>query len=171
MLHLFEKACVKPVAGRALVVGSKLYPSKSVDRRKRYADAVGVDMADGDGVDIVCNLEEPLPADIGTFAHIDCLSVLEHSKRPWLLAANLERLLDDGGSIYLAVPFIWRVHGYPDDYWRFTASGIRELFPNIKWKYGAYVHKNVSTEGEILTVEVEGHRYYARTEVAAFGYK
>ena len=171
MLHLFEKACVAPVKGRTLVVGSKLYPTKMVDRRKRYEDAVGVDMAEGDGVDLVLNLEEPLFDDVGKFSHIDCLSVLEHSRRPWLLAANLERLLEDGGSIFVAVPFIWRVHGYPDDYWRFTASGIRELFPNIKWKYGAYVHANISREGEILTTNIKGHQYYARTEFCAFGYK
>ena len=171
MLSLFEKACVKPVKGRTLIVGSKLYPSKMDDRRKRYEEAVGVDMAEGDGVDLVLNLEEPLPDDVGKFWHIDCLSVLEHSRRPWLLAANLERLMEDGGSIYVAVPFIWRVHGYPDDYWRFTASGIRELFPNVKWKYGAYVHANVSREGEILTMNVEGHPYFARTEFCAFGYR
>ncbi len=57
MLHLFEKACVAPVKGRTLVVGSKLYPTKMVDRRKRYEDAVGVDMAEGDGVDLVLNLD------------------------------------------------------------------------------------------------------------------
>ena len=171
MIVNFEAACVRPVPGRTLVVGSKLYPSKSVDRRKRYADAVGVDMSPGDGVDLVLNLEEPLPEDIGKFSHIDCISVLEHSRRPWLLAANLERLLEDGGSIYLSVPFIWRVHGYPDDYWRFTASGVRELFPNIKWKFGGYAHATVTTEGEILTVEVEGVRYFARTEFCAFGHR
>ena len=31
----------------------------------------------------------------------------------------------------VCVPFAWKFHGYPSDYWRFTHEGIKQLFPNI----------------------------------------
>ena len=32
---------------------------------------------------------------------------------------------------YLSVPFAWKFHGYPSDYWRFTREGVLKLFPGI----------------------------------------
>lgn len=53
-----------PREGRTLVVGSKCYGEKQ-DRRKLYADAIGIDLFDGDGVDQVHDLEQPLPKSLG----------------------------------------------------------------------------------------------------------
>lgn len=157
-----------PRAGRTLIVGSHIYAGKE-DRRKRYADVVGVDMLPGPGVDVVLDLETEAPQ--GKFAHIECMSVLEHSRRPWLLAGTLMRALEDGGSLFVTVPFVWRVHGYPDDYWRFTTSGIRELFPGIVWEHEAYVHADSTDADHIGVVMNNQLPYYARTEVAMFGHK
>ena len=33
----------------------------------------------------------------------------------------------------LSVPFAWKFHGYPSDYWRFTREGVKKLFPRIDW--------------------------------------
>ena len=77
-----------PRNGRTLVVGSKVYGKKQ-DRRELYRKAVGVDLFEGDGVDFVHDMETPLPESVGTFAHVDCVSVLEHVRRPWLMAANI----------------------------------------------------------------------------------
>lgn len=170
LVDKFESKFVRPRSGLALIVGSRLY-GKREDRRKRYANAVGVDMLAGHGVDCVLNLEEPLPEDIGQFAHIDCLSVLEHSRRPWLLAANLERLLVPGGTIYLTVPFVWRLHGYPSDYWRFTQRGVEELFPAITWKQLMYAHVKLQPKALVPSRgEAEnGCPLLPRTQVCGFG--
>lgn len=166
----FERDFVQPHRGRTLIVGSQVYREKE-DRRKRYPDATGVDMLAGPGVDVVANLEEALP-DLGLFAHIECMSVLEHSRRPWLLAANLERLLVRGGSIFVTVPFCWRYHGYPDDFWRFTVQGIGELFPSVEWKAAAYVHRDITADQKRLPIQkIGGFPYLPRTEVMAFGLK
>lgn len=162
----FEACYVHPKAGPALVVGSKIYATR-VDRRPRYRKAIGVDMISGPGVDAVINLEEPLPAGFGPFAHIDCVSVLEHSKRPWLLAANLERLLQPEGTIYVQVPFVWRVHAYPSDYWRFTVEGVKELFANINWAMVQFVYGCKSNS--IPNMHYNEILYFARTQVCAFG--
>jgi hypothetical protein len=165
----FERRHVRPKPGRTLIVGSQVYAGKE-DRRKRYADVVGIDMLEGPGVDVVADLEEPQA--IGAFSHIECMSVLEHSKRPWLLAANLQTMLEVGGTIYVAVPFIWRFHGYPSDFWRFTFQGIGALFPDIEWKAAAYAHKTLTLiDAKVPAKKIEGFPYYPRTETLAFGVK
>ena len=139
-----------------------------------FADALGVDMLPGDGVDRVLDLEEPLPDDIGTFSHVECLSVLEHSRRPWKLAANLQRLLRDGGTFHVSAPFVWRVHGYPSDYFRFTREGVRSLFDRIAWVRLAYAHvdlKHNDLQDAVELPEPGGHPYFARCEVVGFGVK
>jgi hypothetical protein len=151
-------------------VGSQIYAGKE-DRRKRYRQAVGVDMLDGPGVDVVADLEEG-PPEIGLFGHIECMSVLEHSRRPWLLAENLQTMLVSGGTIFVAVPFCWRVHNYPGDYFRFTVQGIKLLFPGIDWKAAAYAHTSLTPCDEKVPVhKVDGFPYYPRTELLAFGVK
>lgn len=166
--HKFESIHVRPRPGRALIVGSHLY-SERADRRQLYRDAIGVDMQAGPGVDVVADLEQPQPQ-LGRFEHIDCLSVLEHCRRPWVLAANLEAMLLTGGTLYVTVPFVWRVHGYPSDYWRFTMDGVRALFTRIDWCAIEYAGIRLRLS-PTQAIEHEGHPYLPRTMVCAFGLK
>jgi hypothetical protein len=169
----FEAEHVQPRNGRTLVVGSRVYDGRE-DRRKRYREVIGIDMLEGDGVDIVLNLEHELPKGLGVFRHIECVSVLEHSEAPWLLAANLERLMAPDGSIYLSVPFIWRVHSYPNDNFRFTANGVRLLFKNVEWQsllYGTSRGLHESSKVPSLISEIDHSPYLSRASVLGFGVK
>lgn len=167
-LENFERLYVKPEQGKTLIVGSRVYRDKE-DRRKRYTNVVGVDMQAGDGVDLVQDLEEPLQlGQLRSFAHVECMSVLEHSRRPWLLAANIERMLRAGGSLFVTVPFVWAVHGYPDDYWRLTESGLRELFPSIKW--AALRYAAIDLVGDVKRTHIAEHPYFPRSEICGFGH-
>lgn len=166
----FEKL-ITPKPGRTLIVGSRVYGDKE-DRRKRYADVVGLDMQVGPGVDIVDDLEDPIFLLDEPFAHVECMSVLEHCRRPWLMAANLEKMLEPGGTIFITVPFIWRVHGYPDDYWRFTESGVRSLFTVIEWTDVAYSGRGLTSANNIPSCRgPDDWPHFARTEVCMFGHR
>lgn len=169
-LTRFERKYVKPAMGRTLIVGSRLYAGKP-DRRKLYEDAVGVDMQAGPGVDCVLDLEDPLPYDLGLFDHVECISVIEHSRRPWLMAANIQRLLKPGSTLYVQAPFVWRTHGYPSDYWRYTAEGLRELFPNVEFTRLMYASAGrLSVKSNIPSMDYGGGKvYFARTEICGFG--
>lgn len=161
---------VKPAKGRTLIAGSFVVEGKP-DRRKLYDDVLGVDMQDGPGVDIVRDLEHEV-SDLGTFDHIECLSVLEHSKRPWILAANLERLLRPGGTIFVAIPWVWRRHSYPDDYFRVLPAGIPMLFPHVDWQHLAYgADRLYKPDAKIPVVKKGSHPYLARAESFGFGVK
>lgn len=161
----FERLYVRPKPGRTLIVGSRIHANKP-DRRKLYAEAVGVDMEAGEGVDEVADLEQQF---LGQFAHIECMSVLEHCRRPWLMAENLQDMLEPGGTLYVTVPFVWRVHRYPDDYWRFTTSGIRVLFPAIEWAAEAYSHRGLTDADNVPWAKSDDWPHCARTEVCMFG--
>lgn len=164
----FEDAFVRPESGRTLVVGSKVFPGRT-DRRLLYKDAVGLDMESGDGVDVVHNLELPAPNSLGKFRHVDCISVLEHSKQPWLVAQNIEKVMKSGATLFISVPFIWRFHGYPNDYFRFTAEGVKTLFKNIAWDALMYGSTTLSEESRVEGEKIAGHPYFPRTEIFGFG--
>ena len=166
----FEREHVRPKVGRTLIVGSRVYKDKE-DRRARYMDAVGVDMLEGEGVDRVLDLEEELPADLGLFDHVECMSVLEHSRRPWLLAANVERLMAPGATIFVTVPFCWRLHGYPSDYWRMTPEAVKAIFPAVRWERLMLAGETLHEGPKIESVKVDGHPYFARTDTVGFGVK
>ena len=159
--------------GRTLIVGSKIHEgTNKPDRRALYADALGVDMEPGAGVDQVCDLEYSFAAQekLGTFAHIECTSVLEHSHRPWLLCETLQTLMEDGATILVMVPWVWRIHDYPGDYFRYTPQAITSLLPWIQWERQKYIVEDRIVD-EVPKVTINGIRYMARSELIMFGRK
>lgn len=157
--------------GPVLICGSNLYDTQKEDRRKRYPNAIGVDMIEGEGVDIVANLEDRRVVNqIGPFNHVECISVLEHSRKPWLMAQNIKAMMLPGATILISVPFAWRRHAYPSDYWRFTIEGVKELFTGIKWVAECYCHGGtLDYKGKIPAIENDGVKFIARTEAFLFG--
>jgi hypothetical protein len=133
--RLFLTRSVPRVAGPILEVGSKDY-GNTTTFRDAFGDNeyIGVDLSPGKDVDRVIDLAAGI-GDLaeGYFALAVCCSVLEHVRRPWDMAANLTRLLRTGGTLYVAVPWVWRYHPYPDDYFRFSWRGVAELFPGVTW--------------------------------------
>ena len=173
IVEKFEAEFVKPKEGRTLITGSRLYPGRE-DRRSLYRNALGVDMLSGPGVDKVLNLEDRQAVKaLGLFDHVECLSVLEHSRAPWKMAGNVQRMMKHGASLYLSVPFIWRVHAYPNDYFRFTVEGIRSLFENIWWSQLVYAtNKELDPKGLSRVYgdnDEDGNQVFHRCEVLGFG--
>jgi len=79
-----------------------------------------------DSVDIVGDgMNIPL-ADSSCDA-VTCNAVIEHVPDPAVLISEMHRVLKPGGYAQLMAPFVFPFHEYPDDYQRYTASGILEL--------------------------------------------
>ena len=68
---------------------------------------------------------EPLPVEDGCFDAAVSINTLEHVYciQEWL--AELGRVLKPRGKFYFTVPYIFRTHGHPSDYNRFTPEGWR----------------------------------------------
>lgn len=60
-----------------------------------------------------------------------CMDLLEHTSDPLLVARNIKESLNDGALLFVTVPFVWELHYYPKDYWRFTPQGVEQLFNDM----------------------------------------
>jgi SAM-dependent methyltransferase len=92
-------------------------------------------MEEGKDVDVVVDLTRSIgPLKESHFALAICCSVLEHVEKPWLFAQNLTRVVRPGGQLFMSVPWVWRYHAYPDDFFRFSHRGVQSLFEEFTWK-------------------------------------
>ena len=131
----YLKRLVPSVSGPVIEIGSKDYGS-TANFRSLYpgSEYVGIDMEAGKGVDRIVDFTQgtgDLPR--GHFALGICCSVLEHVRRPWVFAEHLTSVMRPFGALYLSVPWVWRYHAYPDDYFRYSWRGVMELFPGFDW--------------------------------------
>ncbi len=78
-------------------------------------------------VDVVCDLTKIVPFRAGSFARIILMNVLEHVYDGAGLLAVLARLLEPGGELIVAVPFLLKVHQAPVDFARYTHFALRRL--------------------------------------------
>jgi 2-polyprenyl-3-methyl-5-hydroxy-6-metoxy-1,4-benzoquinol methylase len=142
-----------------LELGSAHGHSLELRKAAQSKSYTGVDMQAGATVDIVHNMNEPLsidPVDV-----VFCFSMLEHCDKPWLVAQNIQKVLKKDGLLLISVPFQWRVHGYPNDYWRFTFNGIKALFTEINWLEKATDPKKIdinSHQGVPILLLVSGRK-------------
>jgi len=95
--------------------------------RRLHQKVVNVDIDLFENVDVVGDGAK-LPFGDGTADAILVLAVLEHTKQPQKVVEECHRVLKGKGIIYAEVPFIFRYHSYPTDFWRFSLHGVEELF-------------------------------------------
>lgn len=87
-----------------------------------------VDIAAGADVDVVANIHA-LPREWTSFFDVFVASaVFEHLQRPWIAAQEIERILSPGGICYISTHQTFPIHGYPQDYFRFTKEALTLLF-------------------------------------------
>lgn len=86
---------------------------------------IGVDFAEGAGVDLVINDPYSLPFEDNSVDVCVCSSCFEHSDFFWLLFNEIQRILHPSGIFYLNIPSNGNFHRFPVDCWRFYPdSGI-----------------------------------------------
>lgn len=162
--ELFIKRHKNLFQGPILEIGSRDYGS-TVNMRDLFPgeEYIGIDMQAGKGVDHVIDLTAPLEGidailDRRRFGTIICLSVLEHCAQPFRMAENITRLLRPGGRLYVSVPFSWKFHGYPSDYWRFTHEGVKQLFPELVFDMASSC-TSTDVAGDLHPVDEELRRF------------
>lgn len=85
-----------------------------------------LDIQDGPNIDYVGSAER-LPFENTSFDLIITQETLEHVSDPFLAMGEISRILKPGGKLYCQLPFIIGFHPGPNDYWRFSEQGIKEL--------------------------------------------
>lgn len=125
-------AAMKERAGTVLEIGARVVGGHSSLNAPMFAPEcrfIGCDIHPAPGVDLVADAHylsravTPESLD-GVFS----FAVLEHLAAPWLVAAEVNRVLRVGGETLHVVPHAWPVHEQPNDFWRFSETGLVSLF-------------------------------------------
>jgi len=131
---------------------------------------IGIDIENGENVDCVFDISDKISklrkeTGIKQFSTIICHHVLEHVKNPFIAADNIKKLLRPKGKIIVTVPWVQGFHEFPDDYWRISFSGLKELFDGFEIideyysdpseKFGYRLTYNGAIEHSIRTCRIE----------------
>jgi SAM-dependent methyltransferase len=111
------------------------FGSYQVEGQEGYADLramfpgreyVGCDMRPGPGVDRVEDVTAIRLPDhsVGT---VLCIETFEHVFEVRRAFDEVFRVLKPGGIFVITSPLNFRIHAYPDDYWRMTPSCLRRM--------------------------------------------
>lgn len=98
---------------------------------------VGLDMREGPGVDVVADAKA-IPFPDNEFEVIISTDCLEHVDWPRDVIREAFRVTKPGGLFYLTTVFAFEIHGYPNDYRRFTPEGIKLLLSDAGYKVLMY---------------------------------
>lgn len=101
---------------------------------ERASEYVGVDVVDNPAAELRGSVES-LPVDDGSFDVVLCTQVLEHADDPAQAVRELARVTAPGGRVLASTHGVQVYHPSPQDYWRWTAAGLRRLFEeNASWQ-------------------------------------
>ena len=125
---------------------------EEINRRGQY---IGLDFDASLNPEFVCDFNhEQFPFPDASFDFVFSDSVMEHIRNPFAVMDEIHRVLKIGGRGYILVPFHYKAHGSPYDFFRFSKGGVHlllrkftdiEIYPiggsisvvcHILWNYG-----------------------------------
>jgi len=120
--------------GSILDMGSKRSTSNitnylNTNEKINYADKFTKDPND-----LVIDLEKINEPNEKIFKNVFLLNVLEHIYNFKNCFKNCYQALDNDGYIYGATPFMFHVHGSPNDYFRYTEQSLRKALEDTGFK-------------------------------------
>ncbi len=126
----FAKTCDQCVYD----IGCGEMPYQSLFKERGY---VGVDTKDRNSFkyqspSVLLFDGEKLPLSDGSVSHVLCTEVLEHVPNPEKFISEIQRVLKQGGTGLLTVPWAARYHYIPHDYFRFTPTALQRLFEQFE---------------------------------------
>jgi SAM-dependent methyltransferase len=129
---------------------------------------IGIDLISGPGVDIVCNSDDIIKRfGRNQFGVVISTCSLEHTQDWRTAISNMKNSCEIGGILIIIVPSIYRYHGYPYDYWRYSVQNVKDIFSDceivsIKEDSEEYIEKLVyaKIKKPIDFVEIDLTKYH-----------
>ena len=152
---------------KMLVPGSKVMVVGTGEKKAYYSNifshctVVTSDVHDGFKPDFVFD-GHFVPFEDECFDLILAAQVIEHVINPWQFCAELQRVIKTGGLLQIEAPQNYPYHAEPYDFFRFTYTGMRSLFPKCE------VVKAEITEGNASMVAVSISTYLINTTSVKF---
>ena len=155
-----EIARMLPSGAKVLIVGT--------GEKKNYYKAIFAhctvvtsDVHDGFKPDFVFD-GHFVPFENSVFDLVLAAQVIEHVMNPWRFASELQRVTKTGGLLQIEAPQNYPYHAEPYDFFRFTFTGLRSLFPHCE------VIRTEITEGNASMVAVSASTYLINTTSRRF---
>ena len=127
MLARFRKESES--GGRALEIGSRARSGNTyrhlVSPKVAY---VGLDIAHGPNVDVIGDAHHLSRHVDGRFDFVFSVSVFEHLLMPWMVAVEMNRVMNDGGYAYIQSHAAFPLHEVPWDFWRYSKDAWDGIF-------------------------------------------
>lgn len=125
------------------------------------------DMEEGEDVEVVVDCHKLGEKWQNEYDGIIARSVFEHLENPFVAARAIETALKPGGRFFVQTHQTFPIHGYPQDYFRFTDKALLSLFnwaheneteyefpckieppPGVRWNKFAASYLNVCIDGK-----------------------
>lgn len=151
------------IKGKVVDLGCGLQPYKQ-DVLDLGAEYTGVDWSSSlhhVNPDVIADLTQALPFENQSFDTILSFQVLEHLPTPQSLLEECHRILRNGGTLFLTVPFQWRVHEAPYDFFRYTRYGLEFMLKNA-----GFEEFRVEEVGEFWYTWILKWNYFLATKFA-----
>jgi SAM-dependent methyltransferase len=101
--------------------GQKPYYQKAVN-----AKIVSLDIKHSKNIHIISDASS-LPIKRSKFDGVLCINALYYNKNPFTAIKEISRVLKKNGKLVMMTPFIYPIHDAPNDKYRFTKYGIKEM--------------------------------------------
>ncbi|MBI2208880.1 class I SAM-dependent methyltransferase [Candidatus Woesearchaeota archaeon] len=119
--NLFEGIFYKNEVVLDIGCGDRPYYHKKIKAKIVCADIVKTKKGH-----IVCDASS-LPIKKSRFDGVICVNSLYYYKNPFNAVSEFSYVLRKGGKLAVLTPFMYPIHDAPDDKYRFTEYGLREL--------------------------------------------
>mgnify|MGYP000358369646 CR=1 FL=1 len=86
------------------------------------------------GFDIELDLEQPFKIDNEMYDGVLAINVLEHIYNHENFLSESYRVMKQGGSIIIGVPFLIQVHPCPHDHWRYSKETLEKILDKAGFK-------------------------------------
>ena len=131
-VDLFEefRAQANREPSRILEIGSRQVVSGGRSKRDLFPSCsyVGFDYYEDANTDVIGDAHQLSKYFGCEFDAVFSLAVFEHLAMPWVVAAEINKVLKVGGLTFHATHFAFPLHERPWDFWRYTDQSLRVLF-------------------------------------------
>ncbi len=135
-----------------------IYDIGSKARRGRYPFGspkpgmhfVCVDIEPDSNVDLVADAHDMHMVEDNSVDFVISSSTLEHVHNPRRVMHEIWRILKPGGMVYINVPFVFRYHSDPDDFYRFSYKGLELLCEDFEILESGFSRGPASTMSDLL---------------------
>jgi SAM-dependent methyltransferase len=103
---------------------------RSIIGKLNPAEYIGVDITEGQGVDIICYAEDIIER-FGTesFDFVVSTEMIEHVEDWRKVVSNIKNICKSEGTIIVTTRSKgFPVHGFPDDFWRYEVEDMSKIF-------------------------------------------